>query len=217
MSTLIDFALLSFGSLFAILSPFGTVPTFLAITEGNTADERLRMVRIASLTIAVVLSGFVIVGPWIFTIFQVTAPAFKAAGGIILLRAGLDMLNARRSVMKETPVEREEGAEKDDIAITPLAIPMIVGPGSIVTVILLSHRATGAEQYIILIANIVLLAGITFVVLRAAALYSWVLGATTIRIIGRIMGLLLAVIAMQFLFNGIAEFLRDVVAPFFDS
>lgn len=215
MPELIDYAFLSMGSLFAILNPFGTVPTFLAMTEGNTSDEQLRMVRIAALTIVGVLSVFAVIGPWIFSTFQVTAPAFKAAGGIILLNAGLDMLNARRSALKETPLERVEGAEKEDIAITPLAIPMLVGPGSIVTVILLSHRAVGIGEHLVLIANIVLMAGMTFVVLRAAALYSWVLGATTIRIIGRIMGLLLAVIAMQFLFNGIAEFLHNVVAPFF--
>ena len=215
MPELINFAMLSFSALFSILTPFSTVPTFLTITEGNSVEQRLGMIKVASLTIMVVLSSFAIVGPWIFDIFQVTAPAFKAAGGIILLRAGMDMVYAQRPTLKETEEERKEGIKKDNIAITPLAIPMLAGPGAMVTVILLSHRAADTWQLLALVMNIMLVSLLTFFILRATTLYSWFLGAITVRIIGRVMGLLLSVIAMQFLFNGLAEFLRDVVFPLY--
>jgi multiple antibiotic resistance protein len=217
MPELINYAVLSFSALFSILTPFSTVPTFLTITEGNTVDERLHMIKIASCTIMAVLSGFAIVGPWIFDLFQVTASAFKAAGGVILLRAGLDMVYAQRPSLKETEAERKEGIEKDNIAVTPLAIPMLAGPGSMVTVILLSNQAANTLQHLTLLINIILISFITFFVLRATTLYSWFLSAITIRIIGRIMGLLLSVIAMQFLFNGIADFIRDIVLPMVDQ
>jgi multiple antibiotic resistance protein len=217
MPELINYAVLSFSALFSILTPFSTVPTFLTITEGNTVDERLRMIKIASCTIMAVLSGFAIVGPWIFDLFHVTASAFKAAGGVILLRAGLDMVYAQRPSLKETEAERKEGIEKDNIAVTPLAIPMLAGPGSMVTVILLSDQAANTLQHLTLLINIILISFITFFVLRATTLYSWFLSAITIRIIGRIMGLLLSVIAMQFLFNGIADFIRDIVLPMVDQ
>jgi multiple antibiotic resistance protein len=213
MPEFINFAALSFSALFSILTPFSTVPTFLSITEGNTVAERLHMIKIASLTIMVVLSGFAVIGPWIFDIFQVTASAFKAAGGVILLRAGLDMVYAQRPSLKETEVERKEGMEKENIAITPLAIPMLAGPGSMVTVIILSNKAADTWQHLILILNIVIISFLTFLVLRATTLYSWFISAITIRIIGRIMGLLLTVIAVQFLFNGVLEFVQEAVLP----
>ena len=140
MPELINYAVLSFSALFSILTPFSTVPTFLTLTEGNTVDERLRMIKVASFMIMVVLSSFAIVGPWIFDMVQVTAAAFKAADGVILLRAGIDMVYAQRPSLKETEAEKKEGIGKDNIAVIPLAIPMLAGPGAMVTVILLSRK-----------------------------------------------------------------------------
>ncbi|MFQ5852223.1 MAG: MarC family protein [Candidatus Binatia bacterium] len=203
MMELVSFAILSFGSLFVIVDPPAAVPAFLAMTEGNSPDERLRMARLASVITFFVLLAFSLAGLSILGFFGVTVPAFGIAGGIILLKVALDMLQGYQTALKETPEERTEGVAKHDIAITPLAVPMLSGPGAITTVILLSNEATSLVHSAILVFNIFFVSLLTFVVLRIAALYSWVFGEIMLKIITRLLGLLLAAIAVQFILNGI--------------
>ncbi|OGW86483.1 MAG: hypothetical protein A3C35_05350 [Omnitrophica bacterium RIFCSPHIGHO2_02_FULL_46_11] len=201
----LNFAILSFWSLLVIVDPVGIIPTFLAMTERDTKYDRIRMARLASIVTFFVLFIFSLGGQWLLNAFGVTLPAFKIAGGIVLLKVALDMLQARRTALKETPEEQAEGATKDDIAITPLAVPMLAGPGAITTVVLLGGQATSFSHQIVVVANILLVSLIAFLILRLAAVRSSIFSAITLKIISRLMGLLLAAIAVQYILDGIAD------------
>lgn len=198
---LASYALLTFGSLFAILSPLGTVPTFLALTEDDTAAARISMARRACIIAFVVMTAFSLLGSRILGSFQVSIPALQIAGGLVILRVGLEMLRGLRSRL--TPEERAEAIEKHDVAVTPLGVPMLCGPGSITTAIVLESQATGPLQLAVLVGCTALIYAGTFVLLFAAVRYSAFLGQITLRVIGRLMGLLLAAIAVQFMLNGV--------------
>lgn len=199
----ISFVVLSFWSLFVIVDPIAAVPSFLAMTQQNSREERIRMARLASCTAGGVLLIFSLGGKWILNAFGITLPAFEIAGGIILLKIALDMLQARRTALKETPEEEAEGITKEDIAITPLAVPMLAGPGAITAVVLLSGQSTDFFHYLVVACSIVAVSLITFLIFRTAAVHSSIFSAITLKIITRLMGLLLAAIAIQFVLNGI--------------
>ena len=203
MTETMNFIILTFWSLFVIVDPIGLVPAFLAMTEHNTRDDRVRMARLASIVTFFVLVLFALAGNFILKSFGVTVPAFEIAGGIILLKIALDMLQARRTALKETPEEQAEGSTKDDIAVTPLAVPMLAGPGAITAVVLLGQQSRDLFQTLIVITNIFLVSLITFLILRIAAFRSSIFSAITLKILSRLMGLLLAAIAVQFILNGI--------------
>lgn len=202
---LLDFAVLSVGSLFVIVDPIGLVPVFLAMSARNSREERIRMAALASTVTFFILLAFAATGSWPFEVFGVTFPAFEIAGGIILLIIALDMLRARRTAIKETPEEEAEGVSKDDIAVTPLAIPMLAGPGAITDVILLSSKAGSLAHQGVLVASILFVSLATFLILRLAAVRSSLFGVIALKVITRLMGLLLASISIQFILNGIQE------------
>ncbi|MEK7382974.1 MAG: NAAT family transporter, partial [Elusimicrobiota bacterium] len=159
---MLEYAFLTFGSLFAIVDPFAAIPTFLAMTEKDTPGQRRRMARTACLTCAGVMAIFALLGPSIFKLFGITLAAFQLAGGLVLLLAALDMLRAQKSALRETPEETAEGRGKDDIAITPLAVPMLAGPGAITTSIVLAGKADTLAHK-----------GIFFICIAAVALISY--------------------------------------------
>lgn len=161
------------------------------------------MARRACVVAFLVLSGFSMTGLKILDVFGITIPAFKIAGGILLLRASLEMLKGSRSRM--TPEEREEGVEKEDISITPLAIPLLCGPVTIVTAVLLSARAVTWLHYPVLIGTILALYLLTYHLLRLGVMYSHLVGEITLRVVSRLMGMLLAAMAVQFVVNGVQQ------------
>src|SRR5581483_3684995 len=126
---ILEYALAALTSLFFLIDPIATVPVFLVMTEGDEQAHRCRMARRAAISCFVMLSAFALAGKLIFRLFGITLPAFEIAGGIILLLIGLDMVQARRSRTKEAPGEVEESANKDDVGIVPLGVPMLAGPG----------------------------------------------------------------------------------------
>ena len=201
----LNFIILSFWSLFVIVDPIGSVPTFLAMTERDKPRDRVRAAKLASVVTFVVLFTFSLAGKWILNAFGITLPAFKIAGGIVLLKVALDMLQARQTAIKETPEEQAEGITKDDIAVTPLAVPILAGPGAITAVVLLAGQATSVFYQSVVVGNILLVSLLTFLTLRIAALHSAIFSAITLKIIARVMGLLLAAIATQFILNGIQD------------
>ena len=164
----------------------------------------------AAWTCFIVLLTFSMAGTLIFKLFGITLAAFKIAGGVILGMIGLDMLKARRSPTKETPGETEEGAEKEDVGIIPLGLPMLAGPGSISSVMVLMSQNTDWLHAIIIVCAIAAASAVSFVVLAAADRVSSYLHETGILILTRMMGLLLIAIAVQFVLNGLkdAGFLR---------
>lgn len=201
--TLLEYSLLATSSLFAIVDPIAVVPTFLAMTPLDSPEQRIRMARLASIVTACVLLGFSVVGKWIFKLLGITLPAFEMAGSIVLLLVALDMLRARRSPVQETTEEATAGAEKEDIAITPLAVPMLAGPGAITTSILLHNQAEGWAQRVALYGSIMLVSILCFVILRVSAEGSRWLSPIALKIGTRIMGLMLAAVAMQFMINAL--------------
>lgn len=204
----LEFAILSLASLFVIVDPIGLIPTFLAMTPQNTVNERIKMAGLAAAVSFFILLACALTGDMVFRIFSVTLPAFEIAGGIVLLLIGLDMLQAKRTQVKETKEEQEEGIDKSDIAITPLAIPMLAGPGAMTTVILLSAQAVGIVQKLILIANVFLVCVATFGILTLIAIRSQKLSVILLKIITRLMGLVLTAIAVQFITNGVTKAIK---------
>lgn len=204
--SLAEYILLAASSLFVIADPLAAVPAFIAMTPNDTPAERVRMAKLASLVMAGVLLVFAFAGKWIFKFLGITMPAFQIAASIVLLLVALDMLKAQRSRVSETTEETAAGTEKSDIAVTPLAIPMLAGPGAISTVILLQSEASGAGSFwfsAALCGCILAVSFASYVILRTAAHGAKWLSPIAMRISTRIMGLLLAAVAIQFMINGI--------------
>lgn len=201
---MLEFSLLAFSSLFVIVDPIATVPAFLAMTPSDTPAQRIRMARLACAVCAGMLVVFAWVGNWIFRILGITMPAFQMAGSIVLLLVALDMLKAQRSRVQETTEETDAGAEKEDIAITPLAVPMLAGPGAITTAILLHNQAGDSfGKQVALFFCILGVTGASYVILRLSARGAQWLSPIVLRLTTRIMGLLLVAIAIQFAFNAL--------------
>ncbi len=205
-SAYVRFSVLALSSIFFLVDPFAALPTFLAVTAGADSKRRRAMAWKASVTAFVVLSAFAIAGQYIFRMFGITLPAFEIAGGIILLLIGLDMLNAKRSPTQETGPEAEAAAAKEDAGIVPLGIPMLAGPGSITSVMVLVGQAQGHWSLLLaILAAILITAVICFLVLGNSDRVANVLGETGIRILVRIMGLLLVALAVQYFVNGMVD------------
>ena len=202
-SDMLEYAFLTFGSLFAIVDPFAAIPTFIAMTGRDSAEQRRRMARTACITCAGIMSLFAFLGPFIFRLFGITLPAFQIAGGLVLLLSSLDMIRAQKSPMRETPEEFAEGMNKDDIAITPLATPLLAGPGAITTSIVLAGRAGNLPQSVIFYILIAAVAFLSYWVLTLAADSAKKLSPTLLNIITRLMGLLLAAIGVQLILSAL--------------
>jgi multiple antibiotic resistance protein len=203
--TLPEYILLATSSLFVIIDPLSTVPAFLAMTPSDTPESRIKMARLASCVTAGVLIIFSIAGKWIFKFLGITMPAFQFAASIVLLLVALDMLRAQRSRVQETSEETAAGAEKTDIAVAPLAIPMLAGPGAISTAILLHNQATNIGQRIALYLCILLVCLASYLILRISARGARWLSPIAMSITVRIMGLLLCAVAIQFMLNAVND------------
>jgi multiple antibiotic resistance protein len=199
-----QFALITFTSLLFIVDPIAVIPTYLVITQDETADERASTATRACIAAAMLLAVFALAGHLIFELFGITLAAFRIAGGFILWLVAMDMLRSKRTT-QESPAEIDEGKQKDDVALTPLAMPMLAGPGAISTVMVLSGQARSAEQTITVYAAIAVTALVCWIVLRLAVRLSARLGRTGIQIVTRIMGLMLAAVAVQFVITGVKD------------
>jgi multiple antibiotic resistance protein len=201
--TLLEYTFLAGSSLFVIVDPIATAPAFLAMTMENTPAERFQMARIACTTMTAVLLLFALAGSSIFKFLGITLPAFQMAASIVLLLVALDMLRGQRSRVHETAEETAAGVIKPDIAITPLAVPMLAGPGAISTAILLQSQAQNFPQRIALYLCIATISAMSFLILALAARTSRWMNPIALKLTERLMGLLLASIAFQFLVNAL--------------
>jgi multiple antibiotic resistance protein len=203
--TLLEFSLLAASSMFVIMDPVGNVPAFLAMTGQNTAAERIRMARLACVVAAVLLIAFTLTGEVIFRFLGISLPAFQLAGSVVLLLVALDMLRAQRSPVRETSEEAAAAVSMTDIAVTPLAVPLLAGPGAISSALLLKSKADSWEKLIALLGVIMVVSLVSFATFALAARGAKWLGPIGLRVTTRIMGLLLAAIAMQFLLNALKD------------
>jgi len=198
-----EYILLAISSLFVIIDPIATVPAFLAMTPHGPPQQRIRMARVACLVATVILLLFATTGKLVFNFFGITIPAFQIAGSIVLLLVALDMLRGRRSAVQETTEETDAGAAKEDIAVTPLAVPMLAGPGAITTAVLLHNRAEGVTQQVALCVCIVGVCLASYLILSWSARGAQWLNPIAMHVANRIMGLLLAAVAVQFMIDGL--------------
>jgi len=202
---IINFALMSAGSLFAIINPLAAVPTFFAMTPENTEAERMKMARTACLTATGVLIVFAATGNTLFSVFGITIAAFQMAGGLLLLLVSLDNLRAKRSGVQETEEEKIEGIAKADISITPLAIPMLSGPGAITTAILLESRAKNLVYDGVLFFLFLAVGLASYLIFRVAIKKAPKINPIAMNITTRLMGLMLAATAVQFIIDGVKK------------
>jgi multiple antibiotic resistance protein len=204
------FALVTFTAVFFVVDPFAVVPAFIAMTEGDSAEKRRGMARRASVAAFVILLVFALAGRWIFQLFGITAGAFRVAGGLLLFLLSVDMMRALPSRVRTSPEEEREGAARDDVAVIPLGMPLLAGPGSIATVTVLVAKAKTPPRIAVVLGAVALTCLLTYVVLRAAPLVERRLGRTGINVLTRVMGLILAAVAVQFVADGVKELLPYV-------
>jgi multiple antibiotic resistance protein len=203
--SLMEYTFLAFTSLFVVIDPLATAPIFIAMTQGDDATARRRMARLACMVAAGVLVLFTLTGQGLFKILGVTLPAFQIAGSILLLRISLDMLYARRSASKQTDEEVEAGVMKNDIAITPLGVPMLAGPGAISTALILATQARGTGQHVVLVGCLLTVCVVSYAILVLAADHANKLSPLALNLVTRLMGLLLAAVAVQFAITGLSQ------------
>lgn len=205
-------ALLAVSALFFIVDPIGVLPIFVSITTDDSPEKRRKMAAKACWVAGAILVGFAIAGGALFKLLGVTMPAFKVAGGIALLLSGIEMLRGQSAPLKTSAEEQAEGAAKEDVAIVPLAMPLLAGPGSIATVMVLISRAEGAIATAGVLVAIVATMLASYLILRTAEYTDRWITTTTKTILVRVMGLLLAAIAVQFTIEGTVEALRALGA-----
>ena len=192
-----------FTALLVILDPFAAIPIFLSLTHSYTPEERNRSVSLAAITVALVLCLSAIFGEAMLTALGTSLPSFRVGGGIVLLLMALTMLRAQPDQMRATSAEKAEAVNRENIAIVPIAIPLLAGPGSISTVIIQMHRP-GADYHLFwVIAVILLLSLLLWIVLRLATPIGRVLGPIGLNIMNRLFGLILTAIAVEIMANGL--------------
>ena len=209
MEDLLPFALLCFTSFFTLTNPLGTMPVFLTMTNGMNDHERKAIVRRATIVSFITLMVFTFSGQFLFKFFGISSNGFRIAGGFIIFKIGFDMLQARYSNAKLK--EEEVKTYADDISITPLAIPMLCGPGAIANAIMLMDDASTFTLKGTLIGIIALVYFITFLILQASTRLVRILGETGNNVMMRLMGLILMVIAVECFVSGLQPILIDIL------
>ncbi len=206
----LKFAVVALSAVFFVIDPLANVPMFLSITAGEPPDQRRRTAFRAALATWITLCVFALAGGLIFRAFGISLGAFKIAGGIMLLLMSIDMMRAQPSPTRTTIEEQDESRKRDDVAIFPLAVPMLAGPGAIATVMVLMSRADWQP-----IPTLSVFFAVTVTCLVAWLLMRWASSAdkylpkTVLRAFERIMGLLLAAVAVEFIAGGV----RDMIHP----
>lgn len=211
MADYLTFALLCFTSFFSVINPLGVMPVFLTMTADLDERHRNRTAKKAALVAFVTMCLFALSGKLLFDFFGISVDSFRVVGGIIFLMMGYEMLQARLS---KTRID-EESVHRyvEDISITPLGIPMICGPGAITTSIVLMQDAHSIELKILLILIIAVICIVTMIALMGAGKFTRLLGDTGIKIMTRLMGLIIMVIAIEFFVAGLGPIVRRMAAP----
>ena len=209
MDTLLPFALLCFTSFFTLTNPLSIMPVFLTMTDGLGEDQRKAIVKRATIVSFITLVMFAVSGQLLFKFFGISTNGFRIVGGVIFFCIGWDMLQARITKVKLKSDEIKTYAR--DISVTPLAIPMICGPGTITNAIVLMEDADTLWMQITLIASIAVVYVLTFIILRAATRINKIIGETGNNVMMRLMGLILMVIAIEFFTSGFKPILIDIL------
>lgn len=205
---------LFFASLFSIVNPFSAIPTFVSMTGGIPPVERRKMITQTAVAVFVILTASYFAGQGLLRFFSISVASLRVAGGLVIFSMAWSMLQARISPQKQTPEERAEAdAESRDrsIAVVPLAMPLLAGPGSISLMIIAAGRAEGIEDHAIVILATLLLAAVSWTILQAAGPIAKALGTTGMNVATRFMGLVLAATAIEFVTSGLSDIFPGLV------
>lgn len=209
MSELTTYGLLCFTSFFTLINPLGIMPIFLSMTTELSVADRNRTAKKASIIGFITIIAFAFTGQLLFKFFGISVHSFRVVGGVVFFMVGMDMLQARLGRVKIK--ENEIKSYVTDISITPLAIPMICGPGAITNAIVLMEDANSLAQQVVLIGSIFLIIALTYTMLYSSSKLTKLLGETGINVMMRIMGLIVMVIAVEFLFSGLKPLILDIL------
>ncbi len=202
MSETWSFFVAALSTIFVIVEPLGVVPAFAAMTAGRPAAEVRRIALRASVVGAVVLFLFAIGGRMLLGLLGISIDAFRMAGGLLLLLTALDMLRAKQASCRCSKEELDDAKAKDDIAVVPLAIPLLSGPGAMAAVMMLMSRATGPSQVCAVLIAVAITFVVSFVVLRSASAISGAVGPSVMAAVQRVLGLVLGAMSIQFIVEG---------------
>ncbi|MBT8316920.1 MAG: NAAT family transporter [Lutibacter sp.] len=208
---LYTFALLVFTSFFTIINPLGTMPIFMTMTASLSEERRKQTAKKATLVAFFTILAFAFSGQILFNFFGISVNSFRIVGGVIFFTMGWDMLQARLGSFKHTDDENKIDAYVEDISITPLAIPMICGPGAITNAIILMEDAGEIKQKIVLIVVIAVMLLLTYLILVGASKITEKLGSTGNKVMMRLMGLIVMVIAVEFFFSGLKPIVLGMI------
>lgn len=210
MSETWTFFVAALSTIFVIVEPLGVVPAFAAMTAGRSASEVRQIALRASVVGAAVLLLFALGGRLLLDLLGVRIDAFRMAGGLLLLLTALDMLRAKQAACRCSKEELDDARTKDDIAVVPLAIPLLSGPGAMAAVMMLMSRASGAGQVGAVLVAIGLTFGVSFVVLRSASAISGAVGPSVMAAVQRVLGLVLGAMSLQFIVEAGVNLLTSI-------
>lgn len=204
MLSLDEYLHLSAG-LLSVVNPIGVIPIFISLTVNRSKADRQRTAIVCAFAVTMVLLLAMLAGEPILHFFGIGLPAFRVAGGILVLLMGISMLRATHDRSRHTPEERAESYEKESVAVVPLAIPLLSGPGAISTTIMYAHTENSLKHYSLVSAVILSVASVVLVALLAAPKIADVMGRTGMNVVTRVMGLILTSIAVEFIASGLTE------------
>ncbi|KIC44211.1 MAG: MarC family protein [Ruegeria sp.] len=197
------FFITAFTTMFVVIDPFGTTPIFVALTQDMEASARRKIAIRSCLTAVFILIAFAAFGEAVLGFVGISMPAFRVAGGALLFLTALDMLFERRTKRRENRAEEEE---RPDPSVFPLAIPLIAGPGSIATIILLAGQNPGIPGIAAACAVMLAVMAVVFVFFLSGGLIARILGKTGLNVLTRLLGMLLAALSVQFILDGLKAF-----------
>lgn len=196
----------SFTSIISVANPLTAMPVFISLTEHNTDSERVSIAKKASFFMFLILTVFLLAGTYIMSFYGISLPGIRIAGGLIIMRAAYAMLTPGRDERKLSDKDKAAAKSKEDISFSPMAMPMLSGPGSIAVVIGLASQAKGMADLMVVTAAIVLSALVAYFILRLAPISAKYIGPTGMGAVTRMMGFIAMCIAVQFILNGISSF-----------
>ena len=199
----LQYLLFCLSTLFTVVNPLGITPIFAAMTERFSNVDQIRIARKGIITGSTVLIIFTLLGSFIFRFYGITVEAFQIMGGIIFFRSGLRMLDAQVGRSRTTQSERDEFKDSDELAISPIGVPLITGPGAITGVVILAGKGSSDLSIITLLVSVIITMTLFYWILRAGNVLAKKIGITGMRVIERMMCLILMVIAVQFIINGL--------------
>jgi len=193
------------AGLISVVNPIGVIPIFISLTESRTSVDQKQTALVCAFSVAMVLCLALVAGEPILHFLGIGLPAFRVAGGLLVLLMGISMLNASPDRVRHTPEERAESYDKESIAVVPLAIPLLSGPGAISTAIVYGHMGHSISHYLLVGAVILTVSCVVLIALLSAPRIAEFMGRTGMNVVTRVMGLIIASIAVEFIAKGLTE------------